>query len=1011
MTPAETERHSIDRAEQLDQIVAAFLEAVESGEQPSQCDWIARHPDFATELDAFFRDDEMVRWALGPRASRRDSGERFADRYLLHEAIGFGSMGVVHRATDLDNGAEVALKILPAFGIGDPREAERFHRGIEALLVLDHPNIIPILDYRADTHLPYLAMPLVVGKDLKQLHRLRVAVGRGHAEPNPVIPARPEDPNPSSPLSLLTVASPDDPSLRVSIGPPGSPDEFRAITWIGIHVARALDHAHNREILHRDIKPSNLMLDISGNVLVADFGLAKSTGSADLTERTDLLGTLRYMAPERFRGWCDPRSDIYSLGLTLYEILLLRPAFPESERTELVRRIVEGAPPRPRKLRPEIPRDLETILLRAIDPEPAHRYPRAREFAEDLARFDRGEPVSTRPLRPLKRVSRWAKLNPLLALTTTLLLVSVLAGSAATATLWLRAERNLQAEKLARKIAEQRTVLALDSISTLHNALLLDTFDDQGLSPDQVHRLEEAHRFYTQLILLPVNENESSQTSQITRYRAAAQLGNLEKALGRPDDALRRFRDTLNLEHSLWPNNAFPPRIIRTAVDLRLGLGDLLTSRGQDEEADRWLAELVALASPLAEQEPGDSFLLTRLSRALDIRSAIAAEAGRMTQAWQFASDALPLLDRVVQLLPNDWRYRVTQSQLCSRLASLAVHNGQMDEGWSFAARALSTASEMHDLKPANDRVCKQFAAALITHAEFLIDRDPATAESDLVHALRTLDTLAERLPSEPTIQKNIGNAHQLLGHIYFITRRFDQAESSYEQVFRLMDTYPQSGTMALRGDCMRAGMLVQLHMADLYRNRGSSARNRLDQAEALVTSVLEKSPGYSLAARLWPTIIDRRALESIQRGDPSEAADRWAGAADASDQAGAPSAPYRAHRIVALLDAGRIDEAIAAADPSSMPEGLYIHQPLLLARVLAQKAKRELSNGQARSSRALSLQRLAEAWYRFAESNALADSPPSRSRPEHPQHRAPKLEDVRRLLDDLSFPLNPFAG
>src|SRR5262249_49719113 len=160
----------------------------------------------------------------------------------------------------------------------------------------------------------------------------------------------------------------------------------RSVAQVGVQVAEALAYAHREGVIHRDIKPPNLLLDAQTRVWITDFGLAKTEGDS-LTHSGDIIGTLRYMAPERFRGWSDPRSDVYSLGLTLYEMLLLRPAFETADRLELIRRITHEEPVRPRKLDPRIPRDLETIVLKATDKEPARRYQTTAELAADLRRF------------------------------------------------------------------------------------------------------------------------------------------------------------------------------------------------------------------------------------------------------------------------------------------------------------------------------------------------------------------------------------------------------------------------------------------------------------------------------------------------------------------------------------------------------------------------------------------------------------------------------------------------
>ena len=173
---------------------------------------------------------------------------------------------------------------------------------------------------------------------------------------------------------------------------------FRSAAHIGRQVAAGLAYAHARGIVHRDIKPSNLLLDTEGVVWITDFGLAKASDDG-LTQTGDILGTLRYMAPERFRGEGDGRADVYALGLTLYELLTLRPAFDSPDRLKLIEQIKTEDPPRPRTLDPRIPRDLETIVLKAIDKDPKGRYPTADALAEDLRRFLADEQRGTRRWR------------------------------------------------------------------------------------------------------------------------------------------------------------------------------------------------------------------------------------------------------------------------------------------------------------------------------------------------------------------------------------------------------------------------------------------------------------------------------------------------------------------------------------------------------------------------------------------------------------------------------------
>ena len=170
-----------------------------------------------------------------------------------------------------------------------------------------------------------------------------------------------------------------------------------------MQVADALEYAHKQGIRHRDIKPSNLLLDTQGTVWVTDFGLAKADDQQNLTHTGDILGTLRYMPPEAFEGKTDARSDVYSLGLTLYEMLAFRPAFDEKDRSRLIKQVTDDEPARLGKLNRQVPQDLETIVHKAIDKDARRRYASAGEFAEDLQRFIEDEPIKARRVSQTER--------------------------------------------------------------------------------------------------------------------------------------------------------------------------------------------------------------------------------------------------------------------------------------------------------------------------------------------------------------------------------------------------------------------------------------------------------------------------------------------------------------------------------------------------------------------------------------------------------------------------------
>jgi serine/threonine protein kinase/WD40 repeat protein len=271
----------------------------------------------------------------------------------------------------------------------------------------------------------------------------------------------------------------------------------RSVAHIGRQAAGALAHAHARGVIHRDIKPSNLLLDTDGVVWVADFGLAKSEDDG-LTQTGDVLGTVRYMAPERFLGQADPRSDVYALGLTLYELLVLRPAFDSPNRLALVEQVRSIDPPRPRSIDPRIPLDLETIVLKAVEKDPKTRYASAEAMSEDLRRFLADEPIHARQVGAAERYWRWARHHPGIAvlggvLTAVLVLATVASLFAASYfNQAAQSERAARQESDLLRQAESAQRLRAQMEKKRADVTLADMYTSRGLLAGERHALAEA---------------------------------------------------------------------------------------------------------------------------------------------------------------------------------------------------------------------------------------------------------------------------------------------------------------------------------------------------------------------------------------------------------------------------------------------------------------------------------------------------------------------------------------
>jgi serine/threonine protein kinase/WD40 repeat protein len=449
--------------DEVERLAQEFVERRRLGEQPAIEEYAAAHPALAEEIRSLFATLLLVEdlgadlgvstrgpWEQDGLEPQPAAGLKQVGEYVILREIGRGGMGVVYEAEQVSLGRRVALKVLPFHSLLDSKRLERFQQEARAAARLSHPNIVPVYGVGEHLGMHYYIMQLIPGQGLNRVLD-EVRLQRRASEPGAAVlaggdagEAREKDDReggPGEPPSTSSSSSSLAAGLDSGSSRNGRERYFRNIARLARDAALALDYAHGQGILHRDVKPSNLLLDASGRVWLTDFGLAKAEGSDDLTKSSDFVGTIPYMAPERFKGWSDPRSDIYGLGVTLYELLVLRPAFAERDRAQLIRKAASEDPPAPRRLDRAIPRDLETIVLKSIAKEPAQRYGSARAMAEDLLRFLHGLPVEARRSHALARLARWCGRNRLSAALIGLVAVFFVAGTAISSSYAVRLSR------------------------------------------------------------------------------------------------------------------------------------------------------------------------------------------------------------------------------------------------------------------------------------------------------------------------------------------------------------------------------------------------------------------------------------------------------------------------------------------------------------------------------------------------------------------------------------------
>ncbi len=477
----DTAEHSADEDRILD-IVKEYQAEWEKNGQPSRVGFLNRHPDLADALIDYLDGVDMLQRnakALSsvdsiptPFDSSLKPGDRLGEFELIRE-VGRGGMGIVYEAQQTSLNRRVAIKVLPEAFALDRTRLQRFTVEAQAAAAVVHPNIVPIYSIGEDRGVPFYVMRLVDGASLDSVaSRISARTASQHKNTtlrNSKLSRRKTDTQPETDQHQLEQhESVTDRLLELSQN--NSEAYFRAIAFMGSQVARALDHAHQRGVIHRDVKPANLLLDREGHIWVTDFGLALLAEGPSVSRTGSAIGTLRYMSPEQATGdrrRLDHRTDVYSLAVTLYELITGRPAFDAESPPAMLHQITTIDPVRPRTIDESIPLDLETVLLKALQKDPADRYTTSAEFADDLDRFLEGKTIQARRPWAWDKAMKWASRHPGMLTTALAALLVVIVASGVAIGLVSAEQREtkkalkekelaLEAETIATQLANKR---------------------------------------------------------------------------------------------------------------------------------------------------------------------------------------------------------------------------------------------------------------------------------------------------------------------------------------------------------------------------------------------------------------------------------------------------------------------------------------------------------------------------------------------------------------------------
>jgi len=886
--------------------------ALQAGTRPPRQDILAMFPEIAEELSACLDGLEFVHH-VAPQlgAASHDEVELRASQlslvplgdFRIVREIGRGGMGVVYEAEQMSLGRRVALKVLPFASVLDSRQLQRFKNEAQAAASLHHTHIVPVYSVGCERGVHYYAMQYIEGQTLAEaIGELRIAdCGLQIDKDGPSTIAD----NPNS--EFRNSQFPTQPIAGLSTSRGASSQEFfRSVARLGVEVAEALDYAHQQGVVHRDVKPMNLILDEHGEPWIADFGLARIAGSgASLTLTGDLLGTLRYMSPEQAsaeRAITDHRTDIYSLGVTLYELLTLEPAFAAGSRDELLRRIASEEPRPPRRLNSAVPLELETIVLKAMAKQPSNRYATAQALADDLGRYLLDQPILARRPTSLERLRKWSRRHKSLVASVSIstlatLLLAVVALAISYVTITREQKRTTQAledakagHAAAARGRDQADANLRQALAAMDRMLTRVSNGEQDEVPqsEPVRRrlLEDALQFYEAFLQQratdPVLQREIARTYQ--------RVGTIHRQLGQPGPAEIAFRrglaefERLVSEYPDTPENhvgvadiytelgvmlwEIPGRdrdaedAHRRSVDARRRLTADFSDTGYEvylaqgyhdlgylfgikrfAEAEEAYHRALAIVSRLAVESPSDSGMRHMEATYLNSFGLLLRQAGQLREAEQAHRRALALVETITERGESPASILAHRNQVARSLAHLAFALELTDrrgEAESLLRRALDLRARMLEAWPTSSQEKGELTLTSAALARLLVrDGRPTEAEPFYQRAVELQELLVSDFPAVPKHRHDLAGILEKHARLLIDGQRAGEAEPVLRRALGMREELLSQSPRAQ--ECRRNLAYSQLLSALVGWRLGEK-----EQARALYDRAVEWMESYS---------------------------------------------------------------------------------------------------------------------------------------------------------------------
>jgi serine/threonine-protein kinase len=713
---------------------------------------------------------EEIRSSISEDADASPAGDwPLVAGYKILGELGRGGMGVVYKARQRGLNRIVALKMVLAGAHADAQHLARFQIEAEAVARLQHPNIVQIYEVGEQDGLPFFSLEFVDGGALDR-----------------------------------------------KLG--GKPQPPRVAAQLCATLARAMHFAHEHGIIHRDLKPANVLMTVDGIPKITDFGLAKRLEEdSGQTASGTIMGTPSYMAPEQARGDVrdlGPRSDLYSLGAMLYELITGKPPFQGPTRMDTVMKVMREEVVAPSRLQPDVPRDLETICVKCLQKEPAKRYGNCYELAEDLNRFLIGEPIQARPVGNLERVARWCRRNPGWAAMWggIAVLLVVVAGGSLYAAITINAAKQ-QAEKNARiatkneEVAKQNEAKAREfgnSASLAYATLIGEVQEKMRDKPDlqnlKKQILEPAIKGLQVLIARMDDNKDAFNLSNLAD--AHRKMGDLYRELGQMDQAYNQFQETHRIMEDIALANPNDEDLQVQLVKSWLALGDLARdAKGDTARAREDYKRALAIANDLAEHPRS-----AQLSP-IDRKKLVAYVYYKL---GDIADDPVEAREYYTQSLTRRLEWRKAQPEVVDAivdvancyhdLARVSFHSHDPEAARRYWGECLQLKEEVLNRRPQSVSAKLYLAFEHERLGDFQVRTgNPEAGKKSLLNALARYDQLAKADPANEETRKHLSRACYLLGTAYLRLRNQELAAENYAKALQMRRALAEKDTADLR--------------------------------------------------------------------------------------------------------------------------------------------------------------------------------------------------------------------